>query len=49
MQLAQLVAGDAPQPEEERDLGPPEVAPGLPGLEVRVLEDVGGIDAPRSR
>src|SRR5262249_30096743 len=45
MQLAHLVAGDAPQPEEERDLGPVEIrSQAPPGLEVGILEDVGGID-----
>ena len=47
MDLAQLVARDAPQPEEERHRGPPEIGPQvLPGLQVGVLEHVGRIDAP---
>src|SRR5262249_15016412 len=47
MQLAQRVAGDAAEPEEEGDLGPVQVRSQVaPGLEVSLLEDVGGIDAP---
>ena len=47
MELAHLVAGDAPQPEEEGDLRPVQVRSQVPpGLEVSLLEDVGGIDPP---
>src|SRR5262249_14923050 len=46
VKLAQLVAGDAPQPEEKRHLWPAAISPQvLPGRKVRVLQHIGGIDA----
>ena len=46
MQLAERVAGDASQPEEEGDLRPAQIRSQVPpGLEVRVLEHIRGVDA----
>ena len=47
MQLAQLVARDAPQPEEERHRGLAHVGSQiLPGFQVGILQDVRGINTP---
>ena len=47
MELAQLVAGDAPQPEEKGHRGLLEIRLQVPpGFQIRILHDVGGIDAP---
>jgi len=47
MELAELVARDSSEPEEERHRGQPEVGVQiLPGFEVRILKHIGGVDSP---
>ena len=47
MQLAQLVAGNSPQPEKKWNRRLVDVFPEiLPSFQVRILQDVGGVNTP---